>query len=165
MSLKFRAYSDFVCIFGRKGRGKTVYTRFIAKHLKRFIVLDTTWQLGELGYVIHYPDRLNDAFKKFSQVVYQPMRYDEKSLCSFFVVCLYFSNYTLIIDEVDRFARPRWYMCDSLREIVNRGRQQGIGLIVNSRRPASTHMDLRGNADYVVTFHLHEKRDVEYVAE
>ena len=165
MSLKFRAYSDFVCIFGRKGRGKTVYTRFIAKHLKRFIVLDTTWQLGGLGYVIHYPDRLIESFKKYPQVVYQPMKYDQDSLCRFFAGCLHFSNYTLIIDEVDRFARPRWYMCDQLREIVNRGRAQGIGLIVNSRRPASTHMDLRSNADYVVCFHLHETRDLEYVAE
>lgn len=165
MSLKFKVFSDFLCIFGRKGRGKTVYTKFIAKHLKRFIVLDTTWQLGELGYVIHYPHRLIEAFKKFPQMIYQPMDYSELSFSKFFAQCLHFSNYTLIIDEVDRFASPRHYISDFLREIVNRGRAQGIGLIVNSRRPAMTHMDLRSNADYVVCFHLHETRDLEYVAE
>ena len=165
MSLKFRAFSDFVCIFGRKGRGKTVYTKFMAKHLKRYIVIDTTWQLGELGYIIHYPDRLADAFGKFTCVVYQPMEHTDLTFNQIFLECLQFQNYTLIIDEVDHFARPRHYISDNLREIVNRGRAQGIGLIVNSRRPASTHMDLRSNADYVVCFHLHEKRDREYVAE
>lgn len=165
MSLKFRAFSDFLCIFGRKGRGKTIFTKYVAKHLNRYIILDTTWQLGELGYVIHYPDRTISAFKKFPHVIYQPMKYDEDSFARFFASCLHFSNYTLIIDEVDRFARPRWYISDELREIVNRGRVQGIGLIVNSRRPAMTHMDLRSNADYVITFHLHEVRDLEYVAE
>lgn len=165
MSLKFKAFSHFVCIFGRKGRGKTVYTKFMAKHLKRFVVLDTTWQLGDLGYCIHYPDRLIESFKKYPQVIYQPMKYDDESFGRFFASCLHFQNYTLIIDEVDRFARPRHYISDQLREIVNRGRVQGIGLIVNSRRPAMTHMDLRSNANYVVCFHLHETRDVEYVSE
>ncbi|NVM23126.1 MAG: ATP-binding protein, partial [Desulfobacterales bacterium] len=124
-----------------------------------------TWQLGDLGYVIHYAHRLPDAFREFPHVIYQPMTYSDEEFSLFFGHCLALQNYTLIIDEVDRFARPRHYVTDNLREIVNRGRRQGIGLIANSRRPASTHMDLRSNADYVVTFHLHETRDVDYVSE
>lgn len=162
--MKLKPFSSIVCIFGRKGRGKTTFTKFLVRQVNCYIIIDTTWQFDNFGYVIHFPERVSQ-FKEYPHLVYQPKHYNKEAFHEVFHQCLQFHNYTLIVDEIDRFARPRWYISDNLREIINRGRRQGIGVICNSRRPASTHNDLRSNADYVITFHLHEQRDIDYVAE
>lgn len=163
--IEIKPLSDFVVIVGRKASGKTVMTLWISKSIKRKLVIDPRWQFKRIGYTVHYPERLSQAFQKFPFVVYQPMKRGKESWDEVFAVCEQFTNYTLIIDEVEMFAKPRWYISEHLANIVNSGRHQGIGIICNSRRPAQTHNDLRSNADWVICFHLHEKRDVAYMGE
>mgnify|MGYP001597679791 FL=1 len=165
MSLEFHPLSDFVCVVGRKASGKTKYTEFLLKRLPKKIMIDPTWQLAHLGYVVHFPDRITAAFKEWKQVVFQPKHMTSEVYEECFSQCLQLTNYTLGVDEIDKFARPRWYITEYLHEVINRGRHQGIGLICNSRRPAMMHNDIRSNADYVVCFHLHEERDVKYMAD
>lgn len=176
MAIQFRAFSDFLSIVGMKGTGKTVRTKSYCKDLTRLIFIDPTWQVGDLGYVVHYPERILPAFQRFRKVVYQPVIPDDlKGLPTLklnpilyrrvFSVCLGLTNYTLGIDELDKFARPRWYVCSEFEEIVNRGRMQGIGLIGNTRRPHRIHNDIRSSSDHVVCFKLHEERDLKYMAE
>jgi len=148
-----------------KAIGKTTITIFYCKNLKPLIFIDPTWQVGELGYVVHYPDRIVPAFQQFKKVIYQPKRMDKLTYQKAFAACLSLTNYTLGIDEIDKFARPRWYICEEVREIINRGRAQGIGLICNTRRPHMIHNDIRSNADHVICFKLHEERDRKYMAE
>jgi len=164
MSLNFHPFSDFLVVVGRKASGKTVFTKFAVKGIRRKIIIDPTWQMGSLGYVVHFPERIKEAMQKFGAVVYQPKHMDELTYDQAFEECLQWSNYTLVIDEIDKFARPRWYISQALNELINRGRHQGIGLICNSRRPHKTHNDIRSNADFIVCFHLHEERDLQYMA-
>ena len=164
MSLEFHPFSDFVVVVGMKASGKTIYSIFLLKYITKKILIDPTWQLGSLGYCVHFPNRIIPAFQQWHNVVYQPKKYDEETYSQVFQNCLKLENYTLGIDEVDQLARPRWYITEYLHELINRGRHQGIGLICNSRRPAMMHNDIRSNADYVVCFHLHEERDVKYMA-
>ena len=163
--MKFRPYTDFALVTGMMAQGKTTLTKHYCKSLKPLIAIDPTWQLGEIGYVVHYPERILLAFESWKKVVYQPKKMSKLEYQRAFEICLSLSNYTLVVDEIDKFARPRWYLVDEVKEIVNRGRAQGIGLIFNTRRPASTHNDLRSNAYHVICFKLHEKRDVDYMAE
>jgi len=165
MTLQFQAYSDFLTIIGMKAHGKTTLTKFYCKSIQRIIVIDPTWQLGELGYVMHFPERILPAFKQFKKVVYQPKRIDKETYRLAFEAYLSETNYTVVVDEIDKFAKPRWYICDEVNEIINRGRAQGIGLICNTRRPHMIHNDIRSNADHVICFKLHEKRDREYMGE
>lgn len=163
--MKFRPYTDFALVTGMMAQGKTTLTKHYCKSLKPYIVIDPTWQLGETGYIVHYPERILLAFESWKKVVYQPKKMDKQSYQSAFQVCLSLTNYTLVIDEIDKFATPRWYLCEEVKEIICRGRAQGIGAIYNTRRPHMIHNDLRSNLYHVVCFKLHEKRDVEYMAE
>lgn len=147
-----------------KASGKTIYSIFLLKAVRKKILIDPTWQLGSLGYCVHFPDRIVPAFLEWKSVVFQPKHMNLETWEECFSQCLKVTNYTLGIDEVDKFARPRWYITEYLNEIINRGRSQGIGLICNSRRPAMMHNDIRSNCDYVVCFHLHEERDVKYMS-
>ncbi len=49
---------------------------------------------GELGYVVHYPDRIKPAFFDFKKVVYQPDRtqISDKTYQKVFQTCLEFMN-------------------------------------------------------------------------
>jgi hypothetical protein len=165
MTIEFHPFSDFLIVVGVKAGGKTTLTIFYGKQLSRMLVIDPTWQMGELGYVVHYADRIHNAFIQFKKVVYQPVKMDKDSYTVAFETALKFPNYTLCVDELDKFARPRWYLCEAVNELVNRGRAQGIGLIGNTRRPHMIHNDPRSNADHVICFRLHEDRDVSYMAE
>jgi hypothetical protein len=167
VSLEFHPLSDFVGVVGRKASGKTIYTKFLLKMIRRKVLIDPTWQFKDLGYIIHFLDkqRIVTAFKEWHSVVFQPKHMTAEVYEECFSQCLQLSNYTLGVDEIDKFARPRWYITEYLHEVINRGRHQGIGLICNSRRPAMMHNDIRSNADYVVCFHLHEERDVKYMSD
>jgi len=165
MTLNFLPFSDFLVIVGMKASGKTTLTKFYMRELKRFIMIDPTFQLGEIGYCVHFPERILAAFKKFGKVIYQPKHMSKEAYAETFQTCLTLTNYTLGIDEIDKFASPRWYIHESVKELINRGRAQGIGLICNTRRPHMMHNDIRSNADHIIVFKLHEKRDREYMSE
>jgi len=165
MTIVFKPFSDFLIVVGMKAYGKTTLTLYFCKGIQRLIFIDPTWQVGDLGYVVHFPERIKPAFEQYSKVIYQPKRMDKLSFQEAFAACLEQTNYTLGIDEVDKFAKPRWYICNEVNELINRGRAQGIGLICNTRRPHMIHNDIRSNADHVICFKLHEKRDREYMGE
>lgn len=165
MSLKFRPFSHFLMVVGMIASGKTTLTKSYCKNLHRLIFIDPTWQVGELGYVVHFPERILPAFQQFKKVIYQPKRMDKLTYQRAFSACLSQTNYTLGVDEIDKFAKPRWYICEELNELINRGRAQGIGLICNTRRPHKIHNDIRSNASHIVCFKLHEERDRKYMGE
>lgn len=157
LSISFLPYTHFLIVVGVKASGKTYYTIYICKSLLRLIAIDPTWQLSELGYVVHYPDRIKPAFLKWKRVVFQPMNQRNETYNEAFKVLRYLLNYTLVIDEIDKFTHGQWYISEDFKTIVRQGRSQGIGLIGNTRRPSLFHLDIRDNADFVVCFHLHGK--------
>jgi len=165
MKLHFNQYSDFLTIVGMKASGKTTLTRLFIKSLTSLIFIDPTWQLEGFGYVVHYPDRIEAAFKEWKKIVYQPIPDTAEAYTEAFDTCLRFYNYTLGIDEIDKFASPRWYICESLKGLIRRGRRQSIGLICNTRRPHLIHNDIRSSSDHVVCFKLHEERERKYMGE
>lgn len=169
MSMRINPYSDFVVIVGMKGRGKTTFTIYMVKHLTRipFIAIDPAYQLSPLGYIVHYPENIRSAVRKYRQVVYQPIMSslgEEESYNMAFKTCLAFQNYLLIIDEVDEFA-PTWgFKSPFLNELVKRGRTRGIGLICNSRRPHNMNKAIRNHADFVISFQMIEDDDLKYMS-
>ena len=80
-------------------------------------------------------------------------------------VVLALSNLTFVIEEIHYFANARGYKTPYLETIICGGRHQGIGLIVLTRRPSTTHADLKSNASYIVIFNMTYNLDIEYVGE
>lgn len=165
MSIPFQPYTTFLILVGTKASGKTYLSMKLARFLKRLIVLDSTWELGSLGYVVHYPARIRPAFLEWKKIVYQPMKDDDETWEQVFRELRDLANYTLLINEIDQFTHGQWYISEHFKHIIRRGRIQGISLICNTRRPSLFHRDIRNSADLVVCFHLHEKNDVDYMAE
>ena len=164
MSLTFRPFSDFAVVVGIKGGGKSVFTRWYAKQLDRFLMLDPTRQNSTLGYVVYHPQQIAPAFQSFKKVIYQPQHASDEYAAPFFATALHFCNYTLIIDEVDEYLGSKHIICSDAKTVIVRGRNQGIGGIFNTRRPHDINKCIRSNADHVVTFQMNEEDDLKYMA-
>lgn len=164
MSLTFNPYSDFLVVVGMKAKGKTTFTKFVAKMLKRALAFDPTWQLGDLGFVVHYPNQVPIAFRQFPKVVYQPKEATDAYYIPFYAAARRFANYTLIIDEVDEQLGAKHIVCPDAKTIAVSGRAQGIGQIVNTRRPSDINKCIRTQGDHVVTFQMQETDDLRYMA-
>lgn len=166
MSLHFRAFSDFICIFGRKEQGKTYFARYIVKNLSSFVIWDRNYEYGEHGFCVYYPERILPAWNEgFKKIIYQPMNASEEEFDRLCKVIIGMQNLTFVVEEVDEHAHSHGYSSKTFQTIIRTGRHRnGIGLIVLSRSPFVTHKDLRRNADYVVIFNMHEENDIKYIA-
>ena len=162
MSIRFRAYWDFICLFGRKGKGKSVFSKYIIKSLNRYVIWDRHHEYSS-GYFVYYRDRLREAFEQWKRIVYRPLTYSDEEFEEVCKFVLSQSNLTFIVEECDEHAHARGYSTPLFQRIIRGGRHQGIGLILISRRPAITHKDLRSQADYVISFQMHEEDDIKYV--
>lgn len=163
--IQFKYKSDFMVIVGNKGQGKTEVTKSFVRQIPAFVFIDPKFQVGSIGYCVHFPTRIVPAFLEWKRIVYQPAKGQDtlEAMTTAFNECLKISNYTLVIDEIDEYANSYGYMCDAVRELIRRGRLQGIGLIGNTRRPHIIHKDIRANADHVITFKMHELDDLKYM--
>lgn len=161
--IHFRTFWDFVCIFGRMGKGKSYFAKFTVKKLKRYVIWDRHHEYGDCGYIVYHAERLKEAFEKWKRVVFQPLTYSDQEFHDVCKFVLTQKNLTFIVEEVDEHAHARGYSTPLFQRIIRGGRHQGIGLIVISRRPAITHKDLRSNASYLVSFQMHEEDDIKYV--
>lgn len=151
-------------VTGMKAYGKTTFTRWVAKNLNRILVLDPTWQLGSLGYVVHKVSEIAPAFQRFKKVVFQPLDATDEAYRGFFSVAKRFCNYTLIIDEVEEVLPSKYVKIQDAKTIAVRGRAQGIGIIANTRRPKDINNCVRTQTDHVVSFCVQEEADLEYVS-
>lgn len=164
--IEFNPKSHFLLIVGMKAEGKTHLTKRFCRQIQKFIFIDPRFQATELGYCVHFPDRILPAFIRWHKVIYQPAKNTEtvENYILAFKECLKIGNYCLIVDEIDEYANSYGYMCDEVREIIRRGRLQGIGLIANTRRPHLIHKDIRANADHVISFKMTEDDDLKYMS-
>jgi hypothetical protein len=162
------AYTTIIFITGRKMQGKSVYCRYLFRKAKRRIIYDRNFEHSTTGFVVRTVPQLRKAFlyDELTNCVFQPIHFTDEEfeeLCSFIIKKI--SNVLFVVEEIEMQAHARGWSSQSFREIVNRGRQQGIGLIGTARRPANIHGDIKGNADYVVVFELYLPRDVKFISE
>jgi len=156
---------DIIVVCGKRGSGKSVFVRYLAKHLKRRIIWDINFEHTNLGYVLHYPHQIKGEFKRgITRIVFQPYDKTEEAFDNFCKTCFGLIHYTLIIEEVERYATS-YKIPGALKKIIDVGRHYGIGLIVTCRRVARLNPDVPFNANHIIIFHLHRPQDAQYLAE
>ena len=146
--------SQVVLVFGRKGTGKTSLMRKMIKKIKgqkTILIID----------LIDKFDSLADYHCITAKGVQTILENNEKKIirlntCKIneinaAIICAYYrGNVTIVMDECDNIfgSHPNNY----IREIILRGRNQGIDLILSSLRPYKVNIDLRNQADIIYCF-------------
>lgn len=96
-------------------------------------------------------------------VSYSPMEDQTQDEHLMFEFLTKLNGYSIFIDELDQFCTasqlPKW-----LKYLVNFQRHYHIDLLFAARRPADIHRTFTALADEIYFFHMHETRDLLYVA-
>lgn len=150
-----------ICIFGRKGSGKTTYVLNYIKRFKRVIIIDS---LEEYNFFAVYS--ILDLIKflkanlnnEYYRVSYRP-RDENDALFFETVYSLY--NVTCIAEEADKYCSP--HSIDIYFEkILKYGRHKSINVIAVSRRPAEISKTLTSQADGILTFNQNQKIETDF---
>lgn len=136
-------------IIGMKGHGKSTLLKLIMKNLlnagQRVFLYDSEKEFGNLRHPLLqvYQPKINNLCR-LSFI--QKMKAGEKDRIKdeFDPICKAIyekGNITLIITSIERYAPVHRELSNYFGLIVNEGRKRGIGLLVESRRPATLNKD------------------------
>lgn len=155
-------------IFGRKGSGKSWLTRELVQDRPRVFYLDSMGEAGERdgfevvhGYeeCVHAMLRVKDL-KRFRLSLRTD---DTEDLIKLGDLAFEIPDHLIVIEETSFYCSPS-YLPPEISKLVRYGRHRGIDQIYIARRPSEIHRDLTAQSDLIVTFAMHEPRDVAYLA-
>jgi len=155
MQIKYRT-NEIMVICGMIESGKSFFMKHIAKTIHRRIMWDYNREHADMGYVVHFDHQIKEHFldEGLRHIVFQPYRRSMADFEAFLRAIQPFRNYTLIIEEVERYctSSPK-YMPQILKDHIDTGaHHRATGLIVTCRRIAEVHPSITFNANHVVMF-------------
>lgn len=155
------------CVLGRRGSGKTTWTRREVKTSRRVVLFDPKkdYDARRFSSLVDLYDHLKKAGSGPVRASYCPDLVigdddadadegDKKTFNLFCEVVYSFGNCLMVADELDRFTGPgpripRWFSI-----LVNEGRHAKVSMIGISRRPAKIPKDFIENSHRLILFHM-----------
>lgn len=150
--------------------GETTLMKYLSKGIPRRILWDYNHEHDDMGYTVHYVNQIKESFidEGRRHLVFQPFRKRDSDFEEFMDTVVKFRNFTLIIEEAERYARggrkPK--MPESLKDLIDTGaHHRGTGLIATCRRVGSLNEDIIFNAHHVFVFRQFRPQDTKYLKE
>lgn len=159
-----------ICIFGKRGSGKTT---LIKGNLNNFpgpvVCLDILGNFNDESYI-----QLTSISETINNIKYYKENKDDPEINKIIVLkpsdpnlaVEYISSAlwnaecgTLVIDEADAFSMSEAPCFDQL---VRYGRNKGINIVTGCRRPAEISRNITAGANKIFIFQTQEPRDVDY---
>lgn len=155
-----------VCIFGRKGSGKTNLARSVLLEQRRVLVVDS---IGEYeGCQIYNPEDLADYLNARGEgpfrVSYRDKGLDGREMDVKFRMIQDVRRCWIGFEEAGKWIGPSSGFPEA-RWFPNYGRHNAISMLFVARRPTEISRDVTANADAVICFQFHEPRDLQYIRE
>jgi hypothetical protein len=151
-----------VCIFGKKGEGKTHYIKneIIKPSPFPCVIIDTFKEYGDVAIKVPLP-------VKFPRIAKFKTRFEIDSDVEFRLICYWLANskektpVNLIISEVDWWTSSH-YIPDECLKLLICSRHAQINIIVDVRNPTELNRKFTSLCDKFVIFKLTEPRYLKY---
>lgn len=161
-----------IIITGQSGSGKTNLVKYLALMTPRWVWIDVKWRVRVPGApVVRSLDGLKRALAAGEpRVIYYPVNPDLKDragrqevsdLCNYLMSV---GNIVLITDELSAMTTASMWP-NGLANVVQRGRESGVGMIAATQRPANVKPDAMSEAQHFVCFRLMRPEDRERMAQ
>lgn len=166
--------NEVICVFGRKGSGKSysIKQRLLRVPESRALwVWDPVSEYAGPAAEVPLPGaQLFGSMRDFlteaangrigKRIVMQAPRHEFDQFCRFAYKA---GRVTVVVDEVNLFCSPS--KCpEPLLELLRIGRHAEVDLIFAARRPAEVSRDLTAQADRIVAFRTTEPNDLDFFA-
>lgn len=141
--------SDGIVVLGKRGSGKTTLVRYLINSMPnyRFVIIDVVGNLGQ--------------FKNSRNVEYHLINpHAENRIDSICGSAMKAGNCMVILDEADRLEYTT-----NLSDLLNVGRNYGVGYMATARRTANIHKDYLANQRHAFVFKHTYPRDVKVLTE
>jgi len=163
---------DVVLVLGKTGYGKSVWTKEYTRPKKRLLVYDLC---REYPVTYHNSDELLDMMEENEQMneltaetTALPKEFrigawktEDADIVGSLAFCE--GDCTLVLEEMSTLYGRGEKMDSWLREIVFLGRHRRVSLVVTAQRAASIPIDLRSQANRVISFNQVESRDMTWL--
>lgn len=149
-----------ITIFGKKGSGKSVLTKQCMAELGGRVVFLSPVETvrlkhTELWEFDQIPTKMSEL--KTGEILLV-RRADSAALDLISCQALIDTNYTICIDEMDRYDQSRDFL-----DLIHYSRHFNINIIANTRRYTDVPRLLTSQSDYLCVFATNEPRDLEYL--
>ncbi len=157
--------SNFImCVYGKKGSGKTYFTEYFIKQLNRVIVYDTMRNFDKDFEIIY-------SIKKFEKLVSEiadnevikfriSLRVSQDYFERVNRLLLNLKDFTYVVDEIQVYVTalsiPHY-----LNVLITESRHFQINQIYITQRPSRIPAIIMANADYLAIFETHLKKDLD----
>lgn len=151
-------------ILGRKGSGKSYLANKFSKDIEKIVIFDPVNYFKGGIYIYSFDElkyKFAEIFQKEKYRVVLKFTTDLEFLKAFDFL-FNFYGFTLLIDEAQIFA-PAKHVKPEIGRYISYGRHRDFDIIITARRPYEIHRLILSQADEVITFIQHDKRDLEYL--
>lgn len=152
---------EIIIVLGRRGMGKSTWTKRYCQGLTRVAVWDP-----KRSYRVEYPGDLAEWFAAHEESpafrVGGFYDEDQETIGSIAYAC---QRTTLILEECAFVFNPNKPFPEWARECVYLGRERGVSVVAVAQRPRSVHIALRSQATRIICFNQHETNDVEWITD
>lgn len=152
---------EIIIVLGRRGMGKSTWTKRYCQGLARLAVWDP-----KRSYPVTYPDDLSAWFEDHvHDDAFQVGGFydeDQETIGSIAYAC---QQTCLVLEECAFVFAPNKPFPEWARECIYLGRERGISVVAVAQRPRSVHIALRSQATRIICFNQHETDDVEWITD
>jgi hypothetical protein len=152
---------EVVIVLGRRGQGKSTWTKRYVLGVPRLAVWDP-----KRSYAVEYPDDLAAWFEANEQTpryrIGHFLNEHQETLGS---IAFAKQDTCLVLEECAFVFNPKKELDEWARECIYLGRERGVSIVAVAQRPKSIHIGLRSQATRIICFNQHELSDVDWITE
>lgn len=158
--------NGILVILGHKGSGKTQLARAFLAQQKRSVCIDTIGEYG--GVVIHDPESLAAYLENARGLENFRVSYRDKGQHPFTADQIFrmlhgLRDCWICLEEADKWFGPN-RQNDAVKWFLKYGRHHRISVLLVTRRAAEQGPMGTSQADTIVSFQMHEPRDLDWIA-